>query len=159
MAGGIQWVWGGNFLVASVAFLFGYFTVLKDFIPGGVGTAAEIFVGTFVGSWIANQFTPDVKQSTGQIAVLGGMGVLGALLGLIIAYALNGNRVMWASTVGALFVFWWGSRLAPFKGLSGFLGTSAPTRPLGTPPPPPGIVGYTLVGASTYQRCQGGTGL
>lgn len=152
----IQWVWGGNFLVASCAFLFGYFTVLKDFIPGGVGTAAEVFVGTFVGSWIANQFTPDVKQSTQQIAVLAGMGVLGSLVGLVIAYALNGNRVMWASTVGALFVFWWGSRLAPFKGLSGFLGTSPflKTRSLdglGTPPRPPGIVGYSILGGSTYQ--------
>lgn len=151
----VQWVYGGNFLIASCAFLFGYFTVLKDFIPGGVGTAAEVFVGTFVGSWLANQFTPDIKQSTSQIAVLAGMGVLGSLLGLVIAYGLNGNRVMWASTIGALFVFWWGSRLAPLKGISGFMGlTAAPTASLSAPKKPPGIVGYTLVGANTYQRCQ-----
>lgn len=140
-----QWIYQGNFLVAGVAFLFGYFGILKDFIPGGVGTAAEIFVGTFVGSWIANRvITPDVKQSSSQIAILGGIGMVGVFVGLLLAYGLNVSRVMSGSLFGALFVFLWGSRLAPCA----FLGPAS--APLASPGTAPGIVGFTTLGGNTY---------
>jgi len=140
-----QWVYQGNFLVAGVAFLFGYFGILKDFIPGGVGTAAEIFVGTFVGSWIANMvITPDVKQSTSQIAIIGGIGMIGVFVGLLMAYGLNVSRVMAGSLMGATFVFLWGSRLAPCA----FLGPAS--APLSKPGVTPGIVGYQIQGGATY---------
>jgi hypothetical protein len=136
-----QWVYQGNFLVAGVAFLFGYFGILKDFIPGGVGTAAEIFVGTFVGSWIANQLiTPDVKQSSSQIAIIGGIGMIGVFVGLLMAYGLNVSRVMAGSIMGAVFVFLWGSRLAPCA----FLGPAS--APLSPPANAPIVVGYQTVG-------------
>lgn len=124
-------VYSGNLLVAGVAFLFGYFGILRDFIPGGVGTAAEIFVGVFAGSWLANQMNPDVKQSMGSIAILGGVGILGALLGLVVATMLNVGRQMSATVLGALFVYLYASRLFPFAWAVMPLTTTAQTNTMG----------------------------
>lgn len=107
-----------SFVAAGSAFLAAYFNIFAAFLPGGVGTGAEIFVGTIVGTILENMiFRDNISNAEGlQLAVYA---MIGSVLGSFVGGYLGFSPKLSGALAGGLTVLFAAQLVGPLTGIFG----------------------------------------